>query len=87
MNEEQCERLVKAFEKIAEWFESNTLSDVAAAIDDISDSIDEMNDKRKYNAYVLETPDVALAQAQKSDEKYANGTDGALEGIPLGIKD
>ena len=30
--------------------------------------IDEMNDKRKYNAYVLETPDVALAQAQKSDE-------------------
>ncbi len=49
--------------------------------------IDEMNDKRKYNAYVLETPDVALAQAQKSDEKYANGTDGALEGIPLGIKD
>lgn len=45
MNEEQCERLVKAFEKIAEWFESNTLSDVAAAIDDISDSIDEMNDK------------------------------------------
>ena len=47
MNEEQCERLVKAFEKIAEWFELNPLSDIAAAIDDISDSIDRINNKEE----------------------------------------
>lgn len=47
MNEEQCERLVKAFEKIAEWFELNPLSDVAGAIEEISNSIDEMNNKEE----------------------------------------
>lgn len=46
-----------------------------------------MEANRKLNAYVLETPEVALAHAQKSDEKYKEGTNGALEGIPLGIKD
>lgn len=49
--------------------------------------IKEMENKRRLNAYVLETPEIALAQAMVSDEKYANGTNGALEGIPLGIKD
>ncbi len=49
--------------------------------------IKEMENKRRLNAYVLETPEIALAQARVSDEKYANGTNGALEGIPLGIKD
>lgn len=49
--------------------------------------IGEMEANRKLNAYVLETPDVALAQAKISDEKYAKGTNGILEGIPLGIKD
>lgn len=49
--------------------------------------IKEMENKRRLNAYVLETPEIALAQARVSDEKYASGTNGALEGIPLGIKD
>ncbi|MEG6509740.1 Asp-tRNA(Asn)/Glu-tRNA(Gln) amidotransferase subunit GatA [Methyloligella sp. 2.7D] len=39
------------------------------------------------NAYVLATPDQALAMAARSDERLANGEAGALEGIPLGIKD
>jgi len=39
------------------------------------------------NAYVLTTPDVARAQAKASDERRAKGTVGALEGLPLGIKD
>jgi aspartyl-tRNA(Asn)/glutamyl-tRNA(Gln) amidotransferase subunit A len=41
----------------------------------------------KLNAYVLATPDVARAQAKASDERRAKGTVGALEGLPLGIKD
>lgn len=49
--------------------------------------LSEMEKKRKTNAYVLETPEVALQQAEVSDKKYAAGAAGALEGIPLGIKD
>ena len=42
---------------------------------------------RALNAYVLETPDIALAQAAASDQKLARGEGGPLEGLPLGIKD
>lgn len=49
--------------------------------------IKEMEENRHLNAYVLETPELALEQAKTSDEKYRNGTNGELEGIPLGIKD
>ncbi len=49
--------------------------------------IAEMENNRALNAYVLETPDIALKQATVSDEKYATGTNRSLEGIPLGIKD
>ena len=39
------------------------------------------------NAYITETPEIALEQAKASDEKYAKGEAGLLEGIPLAIKD
>ncbi|MGA9892922.1 MAG: Asp-tRNA(Asn)/Glu-tRNA(Gln) amidotransferase subunit GatA [Xanthobacteraceae bacterium] len=39
------------------------------------------------NAYILKTPDRARAMARASDEKIARGDGGALEGLPLGIKD
>ncbi len=39
------------------------------------------------NAYVTVTPDKALSMAKASDERIAAGKAGALEGIPLGIKD
>ncbi|KQT60423.1 MULTISPECIES: Asp-tRNA(Asn)/Glu-tRNA(Gln) amidotransferase subunit GatA [unclassified Aureimonas] len=39
------------------------------------------------NAYVAVTPDKARAMAKASDERIAGGSAGALEGIPLGIKD
>jgi aspartyl-tRNA(Asn)/glutamyl-tRNA(Gln) amidotransferase subunit A len=42
---------------------------------------------RPLNAYVLETPERALAMAQASDERIAQGEARPLEGIPLGIKD
>jgi aspartyl-tRNA(Asn)/glutamyl-tRNA(Gln) amidotransferase subunit A len=42
---------------------------------------------RILNAYIVETPDKAHAMAKASDAKLAKGEGGALEGIPLGIKD
>ena len=42
---------------------------------------------RPLNAYVMETPDKALAMARASDERIAKGEAGPLEGLPLGIKD
>ena len=42
---------------------------------------------RPLNAYVLETPDKALAMAEASDARLARGEGGPLEGAALGIKD
>ena len=39
------------------------------------------------NAYIMTTPDQARDMAKASDAKLAKGEGGALEGIPLGIKD
>jgi aspartyl-tRNA(Asn)/glutamyl-tRNA(Gln) amidotransferase subunit A len=46
-----------------------------------------MEAARPLNAYVLETPEKALAMAAASDAKLAKGEGGPLEGLPLGIKD
>ena len=42
---------------------------------------------RALNAYVLPTPEHALAQAKDSDTRLAKGQARPLEGLPLGIKD
>jgi len=42
---------------------------------------------RVLNAYVVETPEKALAMADASDARLAKGEGGKLEGAPLGIKD
>jgi aspartyl-tRNA(Asn)/glutamyl-tRNA(Gln) amidotransferase subunit A len=47
----------------------------------------EMAKARVLNAYVLETPEHAQKMAAASDAKLAKGEGGALEGIPLGVKD
>ena len=49
--------------------------------------IKNMEAGRKYNAYITECADVAIKQAEEADKRYAAGTNRALEGIPLGIKD
>ncbi len=49
--------------------------------------LDAMGKARVLNAYLLETPERALAMADASDAKIAAGAGGPLEGIPLGIKD
>jgi aspartyl-tRNA(Asn)/glutamyl-tRNA(Gln) amidotransferase subunit A len=42
---------------------------------------------RALNAYLLETPDRALAMAKASDARIASGEAGPLEGAPIGVKD
>ena len=49
--------------------------------------LDAMARARILNAYVVETPVEARAMADASDARLAKGEAGALEGIPLGIKD
>jgi aspartyl-tRNA(Asn)/glutamyl-tRNA(Gln) amidotransferase subunit A len=46
-----------------------------------------MEATRGLNAFITETPERALADARRADAALAKGTGGALEGIPLGIKD
>ena len=49
--------------------------------------LDAMAAARTLNAFITETPEKALAMAAASDERLGRGEAGALEGIPLGIKD
>jgi len=46
-----------------------------------------MGEARTLNAYITETPDIALAMADASDKRIATGEARPLEGLPLGIKD
>ena len=39
------------------------------------------------NAFIVQTPERALAMAKASDAKLAAGDAGPLEGLPIGIKD
>ena len=41
----------------------------------------------KLNCYITTTPDRALADAATADARYADGTAGTLDGIPIGMKD
>lgn len=49
--------------------------------------INKMEATRDLNAYITETPEIALKQAAQSDARYANGTHLPLDGIPVGVKD
>ena len=42
---------------------------------------------RPLNAYVTETPELALAAAKEADGRLQKGEARALEGLPLGVKD
>ena len=46
-----------------------------------------MAKKRNLNAFITETPELALSQAEASDKRLASGKAGALEGLPVAIKD
>ena len=50
--------------------------------------VDEIEQADALNAYITKTPEKALEMAARSDERRAKGeAAGALEGIPVGIKD
>ncbi len=49
--------------------------------------LEAMEAARVLNAYIVETPEKALEQAQDSDARLAKGEGRPLEGLPLGIKD
>lgn len=46
-----------------------------------------MGKHKDLNAFVLETPEIALAQAEIAQKKIDDGEAGLLEGIPIGVKD
>lgn len=49
--------------------------------------VDAVAAAKPLNAYILETPEKAIAMARDSDARRARGEAGALDGAPLGIKD
>lgn len=49
--------------------------------------LDAMEGWRSLNAYIVETPELALEQAKASDARRAAGNAGALDGIPIAMKD
>ncbi|MGH6834696.1 MAG: Asp-tRNA(Asn)/Glu-tRNA(Gln) amidotransferase subunit GatA [Methylocella sp.] len=49
--------------------------------------LDAIEKARALNAFIVETPDKALAMARRADARIAKDDAGPLEGIPLGIKD
>jgi len=47
-----------------------------------------MEEARSLNAFITETPDIAMERAKQSDERRAAGnTAGPMDGIPVAIKD
>ncbi|MBF0334730.1 MAG: Asp-tRNA(Asn)/Glu-tRNA(Gln) amidotransferase subunit GatA [Alphaproteobacteria bacterium] len=46
-----------------------------------------MEAARGLNAFITETPDLALERARASDARRRGGQVGAMEGIPIGMKD
>ncbi len=49
--------------------------------------IDAMTQHKNLNAYITETPEIAIEQAKASDQRRATGNTRTLDGIPLAIKD
>ncbi len=58
-----------------------------SAMEVTNDYLAAIDKAEALNAYIVTTPEKALAMAKASDSKLAKGEGGALEGIPLGIKD
>ena len=49
--------------------------------------LDAMERARDLNAFITETPELALAMAKAADARLAKGEAGLLEGLPIAIKD
>lgn len=66
---------------------SGLLTKKISATELVSAHIAAVEKARGLNAFITETPELALKQAKESDARYAAGTAGAMDGIPIGIKD
>lgn len=49
--------------------------------------INAMEKAKDLNCFITETPELALEQAMESDQRRARGEAGALDGIPIAMKD
>lgn len=58
-----------------------------SAVELVKAHLDQAEGFRHLNAFVTETPELALEQAKLSDARYAAGTNGVLDGIPIAMKD
>jgi len=76
---------------ITEASEKLAAGDISA-VELAQSCLDAMDANRALNAFITETPDLALARAAASDQRRAKGAlaevgAGALDGIPVAIKD
>lgn len=46
-----------------------------------------MENARDLNAFITETPEIALKQAGAADARYASGDNLPMDGVPIGMKD
>lgn len=58
-----------------------------SAVELVEAHLRQMEKHRNLNAYILETPEIALTMARESDKRIASGTSKKLDGIPVGVKD
>jgi len=59
-----------------------------SAVELTQSCLDAMAANRDLNAFITETPELALERAKASDDRRANGNGvGAMDGIPVAIKD
>ena len=58
-----------------------------SAVEQATAYIDAMSETEALNLWITSTPEKALEMAKASDARRAAGTAGALDGIPIGIKD
>ena len=59
-----------------------------SAVELTQSCLDAMAANRDLNAFITETPELALERARASDDRRANGGSvGGMEGIPVAIKD
>lgn len=58
-----------------------------SSVEVTNEYISRMETYKGLNAFITETPELALEQAKKADANIANDNGGLLEGIPLAIKD
>lgn len=44
-------------------------------------------DYSHLNAFITLTPEIAMAQAKESEERYKSGNNGIIDGVPIAVKD